>query len=277
MSNPESIESLYSRSHDRSAPLWRFLFRPMLFASLALHALVLSVPLPSTSEAVPEAEAEPEPEESIQLSSLVASPVPKPVASPLVQPAPTALPKPVSVAPSLIARPRSNPVPNPAPLRTPSPSPLAAAASPAPTVAPSSTASVPPSPVFDPSGLQADLQASLQGTEGNTGLQPFPGVFVEPLKFYVSEEPDAEQLPGITTMQWFNNMQADSVFAKLQDNYQSRGFTFNPLEDYGGGKVYALKTAEGQTISFINVVPGKGGASTVVVTWEYDPNSPPVS
>ncbi len=207
----------------------------------------------------------------------MASPIPKPVASPVVQPVPTALPKPASVAPPPIARPRPNPVPNPAPLQTPAPAPLAAAASPTPTVTPSPTSSVSPSPAFDPSGLQADLQASLQGTEGNTGLQPFPGVFAEPLKFYASEDPDAEQLPGITAMQWFNNMRPDSVFAELQDNYQSGGFTFNPLDDYGGGKVYELKTAEGQTISFINVVPGKGGISTVVVTWQYDPNSPPAA
>lgn len=242
----------------------------MLLASLALHALVLSVPLPSTLEAAPEAEAEPE--ESIQLSSLVASPTPKPVASPVLQAAPTAPPKPASTVPAPVARLRPNPVPNPVPLRTQSPSPIAATVSSPSAVTPSS-----PPPVFDPSPLQANLQTSLEGIEGNTGFPPYPGVFDDPLKFYVSEEAEADTLPGITAMQWFNNMQTDSVFAKLQDNYQSNGLTFNPLGDYGGGKVYELKTAEGQTVSFINVVPGKGNASAVVITWEYDPNSPPAA
>lgn len=245
----------------------------MLLMSVALHGLVLAIPMPSTPEvsAEAEAEAEAEPEERIQLSSLVASPQPKPVASPVAkQAAPKALPKPASALPAPIARPRPNPIPNPRPL-PPSPSPVMAAVTPAP------VASVSPAPPFDPSALQADLQNSLQGTEGNTGLQPFPGVFEQPLKFYASEEPDAERLPGITDMQWFNNMRAESVFAKLQENYQPLGFTFNSVGEYGGGQVYELKTSAGQTVRFINVVPGKGGISTVVITWDHDPNLPPTS
>lgn len=239
----------------------------MLLMSVALHVLVLAIPMPSPSEAPPEAEMEPE--ENIQLSSLVASPKPKSVASPVAKQAtPAAPPKPASSLPAPIARPQPNPVPKPLPL-TPSPAPVMAAAIPTP------AASVSPTPPFDPSPLQADLQASLQDTEGNTGLAPFPGVFAQPLKFYGSEEPDAEPLPGIANMQWFNNLRAESVFAKLQQNYQPRGFTFNSIGEYGGGQVYELKTSEGQTVNFINVVPGKGGISTVVITWNYDPNSPP--
>lgn len=241
----------------------------MLLMSVALHALVLAMPIPSTPEAPPEAETEPE--ESIQLSSLVASPKPKPVSSPVAkQAAPKAPPQRASALPAPIARPKPNPVPNPVPNPlTPSPSPVVATATPAP------VASVSPAPPFDPSALQADLQDILQGTEGNTGLAPFPGVFVQPLKFYASEEPDAALLPGIANMQWFNNMRAESVFAKLQQNYGPLGVTFNSIGEYGGGQVYELKTGEGQTVIFINVVPGKGGISTVVVTWSYDPNSPP--
>jgi len=251
-----NIESFPSRSYDSFSSWWRSLFRPMLLMSVALHALILAIPLPSTPEAKPEEK----PEESVQLSSLVASPTPKPAASPVAKKAaPKPLPKAASTIPALIARPR--PIPNPVATRTP-------AATPAP------PAPVSPSPEFDPSELQAALQASLQGTEGTTGLKPFPGVFDQPLAFYSSEE-DTEPLAGITAMQWFDNMRADSVFAKLQDNYQPRGFTFDPIGEYGGGQIYELKTAKGQTVSFINVVPGKGGASTVVITWEYDPNSPP--
>ena len=235
----------------------------MLLMSVALHALILAIPLPSTPEAKPEEK----PKESVQLSSLVASPTPKPAASPVAK---KAAPKPPTKAASTVPVPiaRSRPVPNPVAPRTPAATP---AATPAPTPA------VSPSPEFDLSELQADLQASLQGLEGTTGLAPFPGVFVQPLKFYASEEPDAQILPGITNMQWFNNMRADSVFAKLQENYQPRGFTFDPIGDYGGGQMYELKTAEGEIINFINVVPGKGGISTVVITWEYDPNSPPAA
>ena len=229
----------------------------MLLMSVALHALILAIPLPSTPEAKPEEK----PEESVQLSSLVASPTPKPAASPVAK---KAAPKPPTKAASTVPVPiaRSRPVPNPVAPRTP-------AATPAP------TASVSPSPEFDPSAAQADFQVSLQGTEGNTGLPPYPGTFRQPLAFYSSAEPDAERLAGITDMQWFNDMSADSVFTKLQENYQPSGLTFEPIGDYGGGKMYELKTAEGQTVNFINVVPGKGGISTVVITWEYNPNSPP--
>jgi len=222
--------------------------------SVALHALILAIPLPSTPEAKPEEK----PEESVQLSSLVASPTPKPAASPVAKKAaPKPLPKAASTVPALIARPR--PIPNPVAPRTP-------AATPAP------TASVSPSPEFDPSELQADFQDSLQNTEGSLGFPPSPEAFDEPNAFYSSVE-DEERRAGITAMQWFNDI-ADTVFTKLQENYQPSGFTFEPIDDYGGGKMYELKTAEGQTVNFINVVPAKGGASTVVITWEYDPNSP---
>lgn len=126
---------------------------------------------------------------------------------------------------------------------------------------------------FDPSALQEELQASLQGIQGSTGLQPFPGVFRDPESFYVSEDPE-ELMPGIRSMQWFNDLRAEEVFSRLQENYGTRGFTFEEIGQYGGGRVYELKTPEGEVVDIVNVVPGKGNASTVVITWEADPNAP---
>ena len=76
-------------------------------------------------------------------------------------------------------------------------------------------------------------------------------------------------------MQWFNDLRAEEVFNRLQENYGDRGFTFEAIGEYGGGQVYALKTSEGAVVDIVNVVPGKGNISTVVITWEFDPNSPP--
>jgi len=224
--------------------------------SVALHALILAIPLPSTPEAKPEEK----PEESVQLSSLVASPTPKPAASPVAK---KAAPKPPTKAASTVPVPiaRSRPVPNPVAPRTP-------AATPAP------TASVSPSPEFDSSAAQADFQESLSKIPGAIESPPSPRVFRQPDDFYSPGE-DEELLAGIIKMQWVNDMPAASVLAELQESARLRGFTFDSIGDYGGGQVYELKTAEGETIYFVNVVPGKGGASTVVVTWEYDPNSPP--
>ncbi len=77
-------------------------------------------------------------------------------------------------------------------------------------------------------------------------------------------------------MQWFNNLRSEEVFSRLQDNYGARGFTFEDIGEYGGGRVYELKTPEGEVVDIVNVVPGKGNISTVVITWEFDPNAPPI-
>ncbi len=49
-------------------------------------------------------------------------------------------------------------------------------------------------------------------------------------------------------------------------------------QGYGGGQLYEVKTAEGETVFFANAVPSKsGGSSTVLFLWTYNPNSPPNS
>ena len=49
-------------------------------------------------------------------------------------------------------------------------------------------------------------------------------------------------------------------------------------QDYGGGPVYEIKTADGEPVFYANAVPSKsGGSSTVLFLWTYNPNSPPAA
>lgn len=262
---------------EKRQSFWRFLYHPMLAMSLLLHGVVLALPMAPDTPV-----EEPEPEETVELTqlppviNLTAPAAPKPV-----QPVPRPSPIQRTAAPAPVDRPRTNPVPNPEPTPSPEPSP-SASAEPSPTPSSIPSPNVSPAPVETPAPLAFDPQAprqqfldNLQGVQGNIGLQPFPGVFDDPLQFYTSDASDAPLVPGIASMQWFNDMRAEEAFTSIEQTYGQQGITFADIGEYGGGRVYAMNNGEGQTFGYLNLVPGKGGASTVVVTWEFDPNSPP--
>ncbi len=231
----------------------RFLYPGVVVASVAVHSIVLMLPMASSPEAPPEEEEV----DIVQLAPLVKAPPTPPTPSP----APSAIapsPRPTQPAAS---RPRTTSVAAAAP--TP----------PAPTPAVSPVPAETPAVPFDPSAYQDQFFAGMQGIQGNIGVQPYPGAVDEPLAFFNSAENDGVPLPGIIGMQWFNDRKPDEVYPALESSYQG-SLTFNALGDYGGGALYEAKTSTNETAFFLNIVPGRGGASTIVVTWSHNPNQP---
>lgn len=246
----------------------------MFLISVFLHGTLLSIPMPSEPELIPE----PEPEESVEIIQLSALTVrsPQPSPKPSAQPLPSATqpvaqrPQPQPVSPT--APPPVTATPSPTPEA--SPSPVAAAPEPQPSAPASAPADLAPPPEFDPTSQRTAFASSIQGDLGN--LQPDPYMLENPEFYFVEpDNRDSEILPGISAMQWFNK-KPDEVGTNLQANYGAEGYIFNEIPDgYGEGMLYELQTAEGQTFAYLNLAPGKGGASTIVVTWDFNPNEPP--
>ncbi|HEY9648502.1 MAG TPA: hypothetical protein V6C88_19135 [Chroococcidiopsis sp.] len=233
----------------------RFLYPGVVLGSVVVHSVVLMLPMASSPEAPPEEEEE---VDIVQLAPLVKAP-PTP---------PTPSPAPSAIAPSPRPTPAAaTPRPQTTPIAAATPTPPAPTPSVSP--APSETPAVP----FDPSAYQDQFFAGMQGIQGNIGVQPYPGAVDEPLAFFTSAENDGVPLPGIVGMQWFNDRKPDEVYPSLERSYQG-SLTFNPLGDYGGGSLYEAKTPTNDTAFFLNIVPGRGGASTIVVTWSHNPTQP---
>lgn len=166
------------------APL-QFWVRPMLFASLGLHGLLLALPMQSEHKPAP-TKKEPDKVKITQLPTKTNSPAPK--ISPLATPKPAAIVPPAKLAPqpnpirqsvitppaspiSSISRPQPQPTPTTAPA-TPAPSTTPASAQPTPTASttPAPTATSSPSPVSqDPF---ADFPIYPNATPGSGGLLP---------------------------------------------------------------------------------------------------------
>jgi hypothetical protein len=261
------------------SPLWRMLFRPMLAISLILHGLVLVIPIPER-DAASEPEEPEVAEEAIRLSSFMpppSQPTPTPqVSSP---PSPAALPTPVAVSPPLpspsaIAPTQPPPSASPTPEASPEATPEATPATPQPE---QTAASPEPSPQpFDPQLSQQLFLENFQDIEGEVPIAPGPNVIDQPLMFFTSEEPDAEPVSGIRELRWVNDRDPEDVYASLEQSYAQNGNTFRKIESgYGGGSLYALQSPEGEPFLYLNLVPGRGGASTIIAVWDHDPNASP--
>lgn len=255
-------------------------FHPMLVLSLLLHGAFLFVPLPTPSEPVPEAEELEEEPVELSLESLIAPP---PAPSPSPQPAPPQPAATVTVTPAPV--PQAQPIYTPPPQAQPQPTPEAAAPAAVPTVEANPAAeavAAEPAPVedspFDPLPLQAAFASGLEGMDGDLtaqGIAPSPITFAEPEQFFTSRSVSADPLPGIHQMRWLNDRRAEDVSTELQQRYAGSEMTFVEVPGgYGGGQLFAIQNPEGQTFFYLNIVPGKGGASTVLVVWGHNPNEP---
>lgn len=272
-------------------------FRPMLVASVALHALVLMMPIASDPE--PAAEPEETPEETVQLSSLAALRQPP---RPAPQPAPPVRPSPVAMVarPTPVLPKRTNPVPpvtpvvTPTPVATPTP-----AATPAATPSPqaSATPSLEPAaalpqeptpltpadpllPAFDPQGLQAEFAQSLTSVQGAIALPPPPDYFDQPERYFtalpddiLSTKDPSVWVPGIVGIDWFNDVRPNNALTILQNTVGEATLTEVP-EGYGGHPLYEVQSPDGQPFLYLNIIPAPGNISTVVVQWSQNPNNP---
>lgn len=263
--------------------LWRILYCPMLIVSLLLHTAVLFLPLPAKPEPVAEAE-ETENSVEVSLSSLIAPqtapPTPQDVARPSPPPQPQIAAPPVQqIAQPIYTSPKAPQESVSQAPETPS-SELPEAPTETATTQTLPQTTIPAAPVetpFDPLPNQEAFAASLGGLEGSLPFLPQPSALSDPEYFFATpDDNNSDLLPGISHMQWLNDQQADDVFSTLQAQSQQTGVQFVEVpEGYGGGSLYELQNDEGQTFFYVNIVPGKGGVSTILVTWNYDPNQPP--
>lgn len=290
--------NLLHAPQERQFSPWQAWFRPMLVASVALHGLVLLIPIPSTESIV---EEEPVEEEVVDLAALQAlqaqrsSPQPKPSPTPspqLVAPTPTPVPIP-SVAPP-IPSPQSVPVPVPAPTpeATPTPTPEATATpspTPTPTPTPTSTAAVPEAfQTLTPEQLQA-LQNYLQQIEANEASAAGAigqtaraaqqtsincGLFEDYAQLFFADcggpgvEP--QRRSEIFSVEVVPSQRRNRVLEYYQQAFPD--YTFEPIVgEYADGEVYAMK-ANDNPVLYLNVVSvGLRGSTKIAVLWLRDP------
>lgn len=278
---------------------WQILWKPMLVASLALHALALTIPLPS-QPAPSEEEKEEEVAEEAPMSLASLKPVQRAIPSP--SPTPRATPSPPK------ARPVPRPSPNPVPRVAPSPTPVASPSvepSPQPTPEPEVTPKPEATPAAEASPLPVetataplttpelteeeqelqDLWGQFQGNLAGVAAAETAGLnipyykFPQPELFFTAEsmaaadaDPSlpAESLPGIDNILWASRRRPDDVLAELQQMFE--GFTFTPEGEYGGGELYQM--AKDGTIRYVNLVRASDRSATFVVIWRQNPNQP---
>lgn len=234
----------------RSGSLIRkLLFHPMTLISLILHGAILSLPLLPTAEKV-EPAPEKEKEEKISLTSLLPPDAAKPKVTSVPKPATSAVPRPAA-APAITSA--TAPPPISAPPIAPPPI--------APSAAPSAAPTPPPSVDF--------------GGSGSVGLCPNPQAFnAQQIGSFFADpaNPDSPPAAGITKIDW-----KTKPLSNVQDDLQALATGSNavlqPSGDFGGAPLFAFQAPQGSI--FLSLVPGKGNASTMLVTWSTDPNKLP--
>ncbi|GAB4378998.1 MAG: hypothetical protein Kow00121_32080 [Elainellaceae cyanobacterium] len=266
----------------------------MLLASIALHGLVLLIPIPETPDAV--AEEEPPEEETIDLAALAAlsqlpSPTPSPVPAPeAVVPTPAPLPSP-SVVPVPVPVPVPAPVADPVAAPTPAPTPEpVAAATPTPTPAPVET----PAPVpeafqnLTPEQLQQlqallnQLEASEASDAGALGqtvraAQQVPincNLFRDYAPLFFTDcggaGVEAQRKPEVFWVEIVPPQRRNQVVEYYQNAFS--GYAFEPTgQQYADGELYAMLQNDNPVL-YLNVVSvGLGGSTTIAVLWLEDP------
>lgn len=254
----------------------------MLYASVLLHGLVFAIPGNPTPEEPTEEEVKEEEEAMVSLFA------PTEEAAPDISPEAETEPPPEP-------EPEPEPKPNqstPAPVPNPNPEPLpqaAAPADPAPEPEPEGepeedsdpVAEENPPPEFNPLVPRQQFVSGLGNVGDNVtvsdGIVPRPNFYGEPQAFFTNtDDPNAYRYGIIDdSVQWFNDDAPAEVFEKLQTAYQGSGVNFTAIAGgYGGGPLYEVTTPEGQRFGFVNLAPGRGGASTIMVIWDLNPTLP---
>lgn len=264
----------------------RVIYHPMFYTSLLLHGLIFAIPGSPEPEIPPELEEE---DQEVQITMLppIIEPEPEiileePEPEPEPEPIPE-LPAPPVQQPEPVAPPQQAPPPQPEPEPEPEPLPQ--------------NSEVNPETEFDPTAFQT---AFSNNTSNLPGYVPLPLNYNAPLwddpdQFYV-QGPDGEPFlrvgiigqPVLLNDIRPENVHPDSSGADREDDTLTgtivnlgasfdEGVTLTEVGEYAGGPLYEARTAEGQTIMFINVVPSKNGFNnppTILVNWATNPNNP---
>lgn len=82
-------------------------------------------------------------------------------------------------------------------------------------------------------------------------------------------EINAEPRQGVDAMLVTLQGTPDTVYNSLKSELASKQFQVQPVGQYGGGNVYLVK--KGSTSLYLNLVPVKGQAGAIAVTWTIDP------
>ncbi|MGB3492273.1 MAG: hypothetical protein WBA57_06070 [Elainellaceae cyanobacterium] len=253
----------------------------MLYASILLHGVVFAIPGNPTPEEPTEEEVKEEEEAMVSLFAPTEEAAPDVLPEtepepPPPEPEPEPQPKPAQQAPE--------PVPNPNP-PTQAAAPADLAPEPEPEGEPAEdsdpvAAEEPPSE-FNPLVPRQQFVSGLGNVGDNVtvrqGIVPRPNFYGEPQAFFTNtDDPNAYRYGIIdNSVQWFNDDAPAEVFEKLQTAYQGSGVNFTAIAGgYGGGPLYEVTTPEGQQFGFVNLAPGRGGASTIMIIWDLNPTLP---
>ncbi|MBI4782496.1 MAG: hypothetical protein HY785_14445 [Oscillatoriophycideae cyanobacterium NC_groundwater_1537_Pr4_S-0.65um_50_18] len=232
----------------------------MIAISLILHSAILSVPLlPSPQETEPELPIEKE--KKISLTALLPPSIPSPVA--VAPPPPASVAPPSSSVASLPAAPAAPTLPT------------------APTPPVASTPAVASTPVVTPTPSGVPTPASPPaidlGGGGSSGVCPNPQSFdAQQIGYFFIEpdDPDSPPVAGIVKVDW-KTVPPDQLQSDLQALAAEQNWELQAIGEFGGERLFTLKTLQGQVALYISLVAGKGGASTLLVTWSGDPNQLP--
>ncbi|MEM9447608.1 MAG: hypothetical protein AAGA75_03640 [Cyanobacteria bacterium P01_E01_bin.6] len=231
----------------------------MLYASLLLHGLIIAIPGTPEPEIPPELEME---EQDVQITML----------EPIIEPEPE------------IVLEEPEPIPEP-------PSPVIQPATPPPVVQQEQAPQPDPDPVdetptYDPSG---DRQAVVSNL---TNVQGYTDATADRIRrtFLPRSARDAffqndNLIEGIYAFMMLNNVKLEGGSGNDVTSFDPSvhiavqpGMTISQLigQDYGGGRLYEIKTSEGEPVFYANAVPSSsGGTSTILFFWEYNPSVPP--
>lgn len=282
LSKPKQTQSK-PQIHRR--PLWlRVLYHPMVYVSLLLHGLIFAIPGNPEPEIPPELEEE---EQDIQITMLppVIEPEPEIDLEELPEPEPEPTPPP----------PQAVTQPQPAPEPVAPPQEQAPPATPEPEPPPTSqhNAAVNPETTFDPEPFRSAFSAnSLEGYVP-IPVTPDSAIWEDPAPFY-TQDANGETIlrPGVLAdPALLNNIRVTNISSEESGNESvddtltgkrvylgasfAEGITVERRGEYAGGPLFEVLSEEGQSIMFLNFVPGSGGASSIMIRWAYDPNSPP--
>lgn len=267
-------------SHTVLRWLRKLLFHPMLYLSVLLHGLVFAIPGNPNPEEPEEEEVVEEEEAMVSLFAPAEEAAPEPPADEESEPPP----------PEPEPEPEPAPQPEPTPVSDPTPEPQATApAEPAPAPedepegeseeesTPESEPEEEPPPEFNPLVPRQQFVSGLANvgdnqTARNNSVPRLPRFYEEGEAFFK----DDSFRYGIdqSSIQWFNDAKPNEIFQAIQNAYEGSGTEFIPAGSYGEGPLYEIVTPDGQRFGFLNLAPGLGGASTILLIWELDPRVP---
>ncbi|MBE9078536.1 hypothetical protein IQ241_14735, partial [Romeria aff. gracilis LEGE 07310] len=159
--------------------------------------------------------------------------------------------------------------------------PPTAASPPAPAQTQTTQTTAPPTqppPAFDTPAARSQLSGSFGNLSGALPIEVRPAALPNPQKPFFFQ-PDASgqvtnnspRLDKIAGMQLLNDRRPDEIIPEALQAAANSQLTLNEVGDYGSGRLYQLVADDGTEAGFLNIVPGGGGISTLLVLWESDP------